>query len=214
MTRQALLLFVSCLGLALFSAQAKTDPALATGPTLYFPCESCHSENGEGSEVIHAPALAGQHPSYISRQLKHFRDGQRGEHPQDTYGRQMALMAANLRSDEDIATLADYVASFPLPKPLPAGKTVPENGAKLYTSCAACHGKNGAGNSALLSPKIGGLDSLYIATQLKHYSQSVRAYSPQDTAGQQMRAAIKFLTTDAEIEAVSVYISKLSGRAE
>jgi cytochrome c oxidase subunit II len=212
--RKTFPLLLSCLGLALIAAQARAEPGPTTAQQLYFSCTSCHGERGEGSEAIHAPAIAGQHPAYLSRQLRHFRDGLRGRHPQDTYGRQMALMAANLQSDEEIDILASYVASFPAPPAAATGDTVSEKGAALYASCAACHGPNGSGNASLMSPRIGGLERLYIATQLRNYSRSVRAYSPKDTAGQQMRAALGALGTEADIEAVSAYVSNLSGRPD
>jgi cytochrome c oxidase subunit 2 len=46
---------------------------------------------------------------YMARQLQNFRQGIRGEHPQDFYGSQMASMAKVLADDQAINDLVDYV---------------------------------------------------------------------------------------------------------
>ena len=80
----------------------------------FFPCRSCHGDNGWGSEATRTPAIAGQDAGYLSRQLHSYRDGGRGNHPGDPYGRQMALMAANL-DEQSIARLAEYISAMPPP---------------------------------------------------------------------------------------------------
>ena len=46
---------------------------------------------------------------YLATQLKNFREGIRGAHPQDLYGPQMALMAAILTDDEAINDVVAYI---------------------------------------------------------------------------------------------------------
>jgi cytochrome c oxidase subunit 2 len=46
---------------------------------------------------------------YMVRQLKNFRDGIRGAHPQDFRGRQMAFMARVPKDDRALADLATYI---------------------------------------------------------------------------------------------------------
>jgi cytochrome c oxidase subunit II len=45
-------------------------------------------------------------------QLKNFRAGVRGSHPQDLHGSQMALMAAILNDDRAINDVVAYINSF------------------------------------------------------------------------------------------------------
>jgi cytochrome c oxidase subunit 2 len=45
-------------------------------------------------------------------QLKNFRAGVRGSHPQDMHGSQMALMAAILNNDQAINDVVAYINSF------------------------------------------------------------------------------------------------------
>ena len=49
---------------------------------------------------------------YMVTQLKNFRGGIRGAHPQDMHGSQMALMAAMLTSDQAINDLVAYINSL------------------------------------------------------------------------------------------------------
>lgn len=100
---------------ALFSALsagalAAGDPE--RGQSLYAVCGSCHGPNGEGNEALNAPALAGMETWYTERQLKNFKSGVRGSDPKDTYGMQMAPMAATLADDQAIADVSAYIESL------------------------------------------------------------------------------------------------------
>lgn len=79
------------------------------GQTLYATCSSCHGAQGQGLWATNAPRLANMSDWYMARQLKNFRDGVRGHHPQDYYGAQMASMARALADDQAITDLLDYV---------------------------------------------------------------------------------------------------------
>ena len=57
---------------------------------------------------MNAPGLKGMSDWYLATQLKNFKQGIRGAHPQDMYGNQMALMAAILTDDQSIDDLAAY----------------------------------------------------------------------------------------------------------
>ncbi len=65
-------------------------------------CALCHGPEGESASAIY-PRLAAQHPDYLNKQLKDFRDGRRKS---DT----MTDMAKDLQ-DEDIAALSSFFAS-------------------------------------------------------------------------------------------------------
>lgn len=170
----------------------------------YYSCRSCHGDDGLGSPAINAPRIAGQSESYIARQLANYRDGVRGAHPDDTYGRQMALMASGLDS-EKISELARFISAMPSRES--TGESVQSADSALYQSCAACHGAKGEGYPALLSPRIGGMDARYIATQLRHFRDGIRGTSRADSAGQTMRAALPASLDDTGIEKLARYIA-------
>lgn len=79
------------------------------GQQLYQACASCHGANAEGSEAMNAPQLAGQNDWYLVTQLKNFKAGYRGTHASDTYGAQMAPMAAALPDDTAILNVVSYI---------------------------------------------------------------------------------------------------------
>ncbi len=81
----------------------------AAGAPLYAACASCHGSNAEGNEALGAPALAGQNDWYLFTQLKNFKAGYRGTHAGDTYGAQMAPMAAALPDDTAILNVVSYI---------------------------------------------------------------------------------------------------------
>lgn len=80
-----------------------------SGRSLYTTCAGCHGIQGQGVWTTQAPRLAAMGDWYMVRQLKNFREGIRGAHPQDVRGRQMAFMARVPRDDRAIADLATYI---------------------------------------------------------------------------------------------------------
>ena len=186
----------------LFLVAALAPHYSAADDNSYFPCRSCHGDDGWGSPAIHAPAIAGLSENYILRQLTNYRDGIRGSHQDDTYGRQMALMAQNL-DDGGIQKLSAFVSEM-APRPR-TGNTHSTEYTAVYQSCVVCHGSLGEGNEALNAPRISGLDMIYLSTQLRHFRSGARG---ADAIGQQMRATATTLT-DEQIEQLAQLISSM-----
>ena len=63
-------------------------------------CQTCHGQRLQGNQTTGAPPLAGQSAAYLLRQLTAFRSGDRGKHPDDTYGQQMRGIALGLNEAE------------------------------------------------------------------------------------------------------------------
>jgi len=61
------------------------------------------------SDLTQAPRLKGMSDWYLATQLKNFRDGIRGSHPQDIYGTQMGLVAGMLSNDAEISDVLSYI---------------------------------------------------------------------------------------------------------
>lgn len=90
---------------------------LHNGNNLYQgKCGACHGGAAEGNPALNAPRLAGLDAPYIKRQFAHFRDGVRGTDPQDTPGRQMAMMAKTLPSDRDLDDIIAFIHRQGRPK--------------------------------------------------------------------------------------------------
>ena len=82
------------------------------GHARYVTCGACHGADGRGIQAMNAPGLRGMSDWYLVTQLKNFKQGIRGAHPQDMYGGQMALMAAILIDDQAIDDLVAYINTF------------------------------------------------------------------------------------------------------
>ena len=79
------------------------------GRQAYQSCAACHGAQGMGNEALGAPQLAGQNDWYLVTQLKNFKAGYRGTHPEDRYGSQMVPMAQMLADDQAIINVVSYI---------------------------------------------------------------------------------------------------------
>ncbi len=204
-------------GLLLLITLGGTPAVLATGDVekgkaLYNICAACHGTNGEGTAALNAPANAGQDPWYMTRQLKNFRAGVRGAHPDDTFGAQMRPMAMVLAGEQDIADVVAYITSLAMPE-LP--QTVDgdvELGKQAYETCIPCHGEFGQGAQALDAPRLSNQHDWYIVRQIKNFKTGIRGSHQNDIYGAQMRIMSQMLESDERVRAVAAYIATLEYR--
>lgn len=184
--------------LAWGSAWAQTDLARA-GKIVSGSCFLCHGENGESSSEIF-PKLAGQHASYIAKQLENFKTGKRKSTA-------MADMSARLTPDEMLALGAYFEAKKSEPETVKdqdlagMGRYIFNSGNRFsgVPACASCHGKEGLGTANL--PRLAGQYASYIETQLMLFNQRERT---NDNA---VMHAIVTKMSPLEIAAVAEYIS-------
>lgn len=199
--------FVAALTLAVIVGWS--GPVLAAGSkeagqTKSAVCMACHGMDGNSANP-EWPSLAGQHTSYIVKQLKHFKAGDR-QNPL------MTPMAAML-SEQDMDDLAAYYSTQ---APRPTGETEPSKvglGQRVYRSgimdrgvpaCAGCHGPTGAGNPGAGYAAIGGQHATYAALQLRAYKSGTRATDPN-----QMMRSVAGKLSEEEIDAVASYLQGL-----
>jgi len=147
---------------------------------------------------------------YITRQLNNFKQGKRGYHEKDTYGKQMAPMASMLVDDAAIANVAAYIDTL---SDTPAQATISGNakhGKRLYVTCSACHGADGMGRQATNAPRLSGMSDWYIAGQLQSFKSGMRGTHPDDTYGAQMTTMTPFLAVNPDsINDLVAYINTL-----
>ena len=117
-------------------------------------------------------------------------------------------------SDQDLQDLAAYFDSQEMVVSQ-ADPDLVDQGSALYRggnmatgvpSCAGCHSPQGVGNEPAGYPALGGQNAEYLVKQLKAYRDGER--NSGVNASIMMDVASKL--TDAEIEAVSSYISGLN----
>lgn len=87
------------------------DPA--AGETRYTSlCIACHGPSGKGNEALHAPAIAQQADWYMLKQLRKYKSGLRGAHPEDIYGSQMRAMSLILEDEKAMLDVIAYVRTL------------------------------------------------------------------------------------------------------
>jgi len=197
---------VAALSLAVTLAWSTTSFAAGSkeaGQAKAATCAACHGMDGNSLNP-EWPNLAGQHETYIVRQLTAFHGGQR-------QNLLMSPMAAIL-TEQDMADLAAYFSS----QTVRGGETEPSKaklGQRVYRSgnvegkimaCAGCHGPAGRGNAPASYPSIQGQQATYVALQLKAYKAGTRTTDPN-----QMMRNMAAALSDEEIDAVASYVQGL-----
>jgi cytochrome c553 len=195
-----LALVVALTATQVVSAEGSADAGKAKSMT----CAGCHGVDGN-SVNPEWPSLAGQHASYIARQLAAFKDGSRNN----------PLMSAQamMLGDQDMQDLGAYFAAqTPATKTVADAATV-DRGRALYlggdaekgvTACLACHGPTGAGNAPAGFPAIAGQHAVY-AAQLRAYAKGERK---TDAPAKMMRDIASRLSEE-DIKAVASYVQGL-----
>jgi cytochrome c553 len=190
-------------GLTLGNASLAAGDA-AAGQAKAITCAACHGVDGNSLNP-EWPSLAGQHPSYLVKQLQAFKNGTRVNVLMS--GQAMPL------SDQDMADLAAYFAGQK-PAVKAADPALVKNGERLYRgghkesgtpACLACHGPEGLGNYTAAWPAIAGQHANYTAAQLTAYRSGERK-TDGDT---QMMRNVAARLTEEEIKALASYIQGL-----
>jgi len=181
------------------------------GKQLYANCVACHKEDGSGQRLLNAPAISGLSEKHVADQLRKFKVGHRGTHPEDLTGMQMRPMTLLLATDEDVEAVSKYVASLPsAPKEATVVGGDAERGKTLYMTCQACHGAAGEGNDLLNSPSLIHQYDWYLVAQLGKFKKGIRGGNPEDITGSQMRPMSMTLADDQAVKDVVAYIQSLS----
>ncbi|WP_260291810.1 c-type cytochrome [Sedimenticola hydrogenitrophicus] len=189
------------LAMAVGSAQAAGDAE--AGKTKSATCLACHGVDGNSPNPAW-PKLAGQHPSYIKKQLREFKGGVRKNDL-------MSPMAMPL-TEQDMDNLAAYFSSqdqtpgSAAADKVELGETIYRGGnaATDVAACMACHGPSGMGNPAAKFPRISGQHAAYLEKMLKDFRSGDRS---NDNA-KMMRNVVARMT-DKEIAAVAQYVQGL-----
>ncbi len=165
-------------------------------------CTWCHGGSANGYSP--APALAGQRPQYVEKQLANFR-----AHTRDNpFARQYMWGAARNLDAQSVRNLATYFASLPpraasdgVPNLVALGRTIYQEGMPdaNIVACVVCHGPNAEGVREI--PRLGGLDYSYLKRRLEQWNQGYHA-----AAGPPMISISSKLSSD-QMEALASYLS-------
>ena len=78
------------------------------GRLLYQKCAVCHGHDAKGIKIKKSPSLRTQEDWFLLDQLRKYKAGLRGNHPDDTYGRIMAESVKNWK-DSDLKDVVVYL---------------------------------------------------------------------------------------------------------
>lgn len=185
---------------------AFADADAARGRALFTGCAGCHGSQAEGNPGVGAPGLVGLGTDYLTRQLRAFRAGVRGNSFDDSHGYMMVGPARSLPGDRGVRDVVAFIEQQPVASASASVRGDVERGKRLYVSCAACHGASAQGVEALRAPRLNHLDGQYLLRQLQHFADGVRGAAPEDVEGQQMRQAVSQLSDARAMRDVVAYI--------
>lgn len=170
-------------------------------------CASCHGDAGI-AQSANWPSLAGQRAEYTFKMLKDYKDGKR----HGSHAAEIMVKVAQQMSDQDMADLAQFYASFALPQ-LPTGVSFDPakaeqastlvkrgDGKRLLAPCQACHGPNGEG-SVTDTPALAGQTPDYFIKTMHEYKSGARASDVYS----RMRLIAKRLTDDEIVQLANYY---------
>mgnify|MGYP006136381873 CR=1 FL=1 len=166
-------------------------------------CTACHGTDGN-SLIAMYPKIAGQHESYIVKQLQEFKSGARAN------GVMSGMVAA--LSEDDMNNLAAFYASQKTSK-VAKPESVNAAGSKLYfggdasrgiTACAACHSPSGEGMQHAKFPSLANQNADYIKGQLEQFRNGTRG---NDTNAMMRNIAVKL--SDKDIADLTAFIQSL-----
>jgi cytochrome c553 len=175
---------------------------IQAGKSKSVACAGCHGTDGNSASGTW-PSLAGQHASYLVKQLKDYKSGSR-------VNSTMQGMAGILATEADLQDVAAYYQSQKL-KPVKFDDKLIAQGESIFRggiteisvpACMACHGADGAGNAPAAWPSLKGQQPDYIVSQLKKFRDGTRA----NDAGKTMRNVAARMS-DTEMMAVAAYIA-------
>ena len=185
LARFASAIFGIGIGLAITPAHAADDTEAKAQV-----CAACHGNQGIPTDPKTIPVIWGQQESYLMKQLRDFRNGERPS----------AIMApiANGLAEGDLRALAAYFAARPWPSKKAQAKAPASP--KGIAQCQACHQPNFQGG--MPAPRLAGLSYEYLSTAMRAFAKDERRNN-LDMPGF-MRAL-----TDQERNAIARYLSAL-----
>jgi cytochrome c553 len=153
-------------------------------------CAACHGQNGVPIEPKTMPIIWGQQQSYLMKQLRDYRNGER-DNPI------MSAIAKGLAED-DLRKLAAYFAAKTWPAPTAAAAPAsPPNG---IAQCQPCHQPNFVGGPP--APRLAGLSYEYLVAAMRGFAHDQRSNNGD------MPKFMQALT-DGERDAMARYLAGL-----
>ncbi len=152
-------------------------------------CAACHGDKGTPGDPKTNPVIWGQEQSYLMKQLRDFRNGERNS----------AIMSpiAKGLAEGDLRKIAAYFAAKAWPQRASAESTSPPKG---IAQCQACHQPNFQGG--MPAPRLAGLSYEYLVA-------AMRAFATEERTNNLDMPKFMQVLTERERDAIARYLAAL-----
>jgi len=152
-------------------------------------CAACHGDKGTPADPKTMPVIWGQEQSYLVKQLRDFRNGERSS----------AIMSpiAKGLAEGDLRRIAAYFAAKPWPQRASAELPAPP---KTIAQCQACHQPNFQGG--MPAPRLAGLSYEYLVA-------AMRAFATEERTNNLDMPKFMQVLTEGERDAIARYLAAL-----
>jgi len=152
-------------------------------------CAACHGDKGTPADPKTMPVIWGQERSYLVKQLRDFRNGERSS----------AIMSpiAKGLAEDDLRKIAAYFAAKPWPQRASADLPAPP---KTIAQCQACHQPNFQGG--MPAPRLAGLSYEYLVA-------AMRAFATEERTNNLDMPKFMQVLTERERDAIARYLAAL-----
>ena len=152
-------------------------------------CAACHGDKGTPADPKTMPVIWGQEQSYLMKQLRDFRNGERSS----------AIMSpiAKGLAEDDLRKIAAYFAAKPWPQRASAELPAPP---KTIAQCQACHQPNFQGG--MPAPRLAGLSYEYLVA-------AMRAFATEERTNNLDMPKFMQVLTERERDAIARYLAAL-----
>jgi cytochrome c553 len=153
-------------------------------------CAACHGDKGVPTDPKTIPVIWGQEQSYLMKQLRDFRNGERNSAVMSPIAKDLA--------ETDLRKIAAYFAAKTWPARSAPAK--PPSAPKGIAQCQACHQPNFQGG--MPAPRLAGLSYEYLVAAMRAFA------TEQRTNNLDMPKFMQTLT-ERERNAIARYLSAL-----
>jgi cytochrome c553 len=157
-TRFSSAIFGMGIGLVLALPPARAADEIETKAQL---CAACHGDKGVPGDPKATPVIWGQQQSYLMKQLRDFRNGERNSAIMSPISKDLA--------EGDLRRIAAYFAAKPWPQRASAKSPSPPKG---IAQCQACHQPNFEGG--MPAPRLAGLSYEYLVAAMGAFAAEER----------------------------------------
>ena len=175
-----------CIGLVIAIPPAHAADDIEAKAQL---CAACHGDKGAPADPKTTPVIWGQDQSYLMKQMRDFRNGERNSAVMSPIAKDLA--------ETDLRKIAAYFAAKTWPARRSAKPPLPPKG---IAQCQACHQPNFQGG--MPAPRLAGLSYEYLVAAMRAFA------TEQRTNNLDMPKFMQMLT-EGERNAIARYLSAL-----